>query len=267
MRYAPFGVSNIGWPAGDMPEALGMLRTAGCTAVEIAPFNAFQRWDDIADDARRLRGLIERHGLSCSALQGILYQVPDAELFASATSRSCLERHLEKIASLAEILGAKACVFGAPKQRDPKDLAPDKAWEIAVALLRRMGPAFAQAGSALAFEANARHYGCRFVTTTSEAVKLVKEADVPGIGVQIDTGTLFLEAESPCVLAEAATFAVHAHVSEPDLQPPGTSDHRPIADALRNSGYVGSLSVEMRKVDDWRSALLSAVAFVQAEYR
>ena len=266
MRYAPFGVSNIAWPGADLPDALAILRGAGCTAVEIAPFNVFRRWDGIADEAKRLRDLIERHGMVCSALQGILYNVPDVELFASEASRSRLQRHLEDVAALAGLLGAKACVFGAPKQRDPGDLPPDEAWTIAVAALRRFGPSFAQAGSTLAFEANARRYGCRFVTTTAEAVRLVAMADVPGIGVQIDTGTLFLEAEPPGVLSDAAPHAVHAHISEPDLQPPGGAVHAPIAAALRDSGYAGSLSVEMRQVEDWRAAVPAAAAFVRATY-
>jgi sugar phosphate isomerase/epimerase len=266
MRYAPFAVSNIAWPAEDLSEALGLIRSAGCTAVEIAPFNAFGRWDGIADDAKRLRDLIEGHGLTCSALQGILYNVPDVELFASEASRSRLQGHLEDVATLAGILGARACVFGAPKQRDPGDLARDEAWDIAVAALRRIGPAFAQANSTLAFEANARRYGCRFVTTTIQAMRLVIAAGVPGIGVQIDTGTLFLEAELPDVLSVVAPYAVHAHVSEPDLQPIGHADHTALTVALRNSGYVGSLSVEMKYVEDWREAVRAAAAFVQENY-
>jgi sugar phosphate isomerase/epimerase len=173
---------------------------------------------------------------------------------------------LDAVAKLAGTLGAKACVFGAPKQRDPGDLAPEQAWDIARATLRRTGPAFAAAGSALAFEANARRYGCRFVTTTSEAARLVASIDAPGIGLQIDTGTIFLEGEDPVALTAAAPFAVHAHVSEPDLRPPGAEDHVPIAAGLRHSGYTGSLSVEMRQVDDWRAAVPAAIAFVQAAY-
>jgi D-psicose/D-tagatose/L-ribulose 3-epimerase len=266
MRYAPFGISNIAWPPDVLEEALAMLPGIGCAAVEIAPFNVFKRWDDTAEAAKRLRDLIERHDLTCSALQGILYGVPDVALFESEASRARLEQHLDRVAALAGLLGAKACVFGAPRQRDPGNLPVAKAWDVAVATLRRVGPAFAAQGSALAFEANARHYGCRFVTTTAEAVRLVAEVGTPGIGLQIDTGTLLLEAEPPGVLAMAAPLAVHAHVSEPDLQPPGGANHAPIAAALRESGYMGSLSIEMKQVEDWRNAIPAAAAFVKAAY-
>lgn len=267
MKFASLAVSNIAWPAVDLPEALDLLRAHGCTAVEIAPFNVFGRWNGIAEDAKRLRAAIEDRELVCSALQGILYNVPGVALFGDAAARDRLQRHLDQVAALAGILGAKACVFGAPKQRDPGDLPPDHAWTMAVAALRRAGPAFAAAGSALAFEANAAVYACRFVTTTAEAIRLVASIDTPGIGLQIDTGTLFLEHEPPAILTQAASLALHAHVSEPNLQPPGQQDHAPIAAALHASGYTGSLSIEMRCVDDWRTAIPAAIAFAQATYR
>jgi sugar phosphate isomerase/epimerase len=159
-------------------------------------------------------------------------------------------------------------VFGAPKLRDPGDLPPREARSIAVDFFRRIGPVFAAEGATLAFEPNARHYACRFITTTAEAIDLVKEIDTGGIGLQIDTGTLFLEQEDPQILIRAARHAAHAHVSEPDLAPLGTSgvDHRSVAVALRESGYNGSLSIEMRAVAGWQAAIEQAVALVRETY-
>lgn len=251
-----------------MNEALPLLPALGFAAIEIAPFNVFGRWDDVLEDARRLRDAIAGHGLLCTALQGIIYNVADVELFASAATRGRLARHLEGVAALAGILGARACVFGAPRQRDPGELSPAQAWDIAVRFFRTIGPAFAAQQSALAFEANATRYACRFVTTTDEAAALVVEVATPGFGLQIDTGTIFLEHEAPEVLRLAAPLAVHAHVSEPDLQVVGVSglDHASIATALHTAGYAGSLSIEMRADADWRGAVARAAAFVQATY-
>jgi sugar phosphate isomerase/epimerase len=265
----PLGVSNLAWPPDMLDSALALLARLGCGAVEIAPWAVFGRWESIAEDARRLRDRIEAHGLICTALQGILFGAGDVSLFGAPQAQANLQRHLERVAELAGLLGARACVFGAPRQRDPGTLDADAAWQSALHTLRRVGPAFAAAGSALAFEANAQHYACRFVTTTSEAMRLVEAAATPGIGLQIDTGTIFLEHEPPDVLLRAAPVAVHAHVSEPDLQPIGGGlvDHAPIAAALQASGYAGSLSVEMRQTDDWIDAVIRAVAFVEATYR
>ncbi len=262
----PLGVTNLAWPPEALDIALPLLARLGCTAVEIAPWAVFGRWHDLADDARRLRDRIAAHGLTCTALQGILFGTENLALFGPPEARARLDRHLETVAALAGHLGAHACVLGAPRQRDPGDLAPAAAWDIATATLRRLGPAFAANASALAVEANARHYACRFITTTAEAIRLVQHVGTPGIGLQIDTGTIFLEHEPPEILLQVAPLAVHAHISEPDLHPPGTLDHTAIATALQASGYTGSLSIEMRRTENWQQAITAAVAFAKATY-
>jgi sugar phosphate isomerase/epimerase len=265
----PLAVSNIAWPAGALEEALDLLPGLGVSGVEIAPFNVFGRWNNIGDDARRLRGQVEARGLRIVALQGILFNAPEVHLFASAASREALRRHLDDVAALAGVLGAGACVLGAPRQRDPGGMAPAEAWAVARDFLRGAGPAFAAAGSALAFEPNARRYNCRFVTGTAEAAQLVAEVATPGIGLQIDTGTIFLEEENPVeALRAAAPVAVHAHLSEPDLRPvEGTGlNHEAVAAALHGSGYGGVLSIEMRAAPDWRAALRTAVELARRTY-
>lgn len=259
----PFAVSNIAWPASDLDEALALLPKLGFTAVEIAPFNVFGTWDGVLDAAPGLRQRITDHGLHCAALQGILYNVPGATLFDDPAA---LHVHLDLVARLAEVLGAAACVFGAPRQRDPGTLPPAEAHAKAVDVFRAIGPAFATRGTSLAIEANARRYACRFLVTTEEAAAFVAAVDTPGIGLQIDTGTILLEHEDPAVLGRAAN-AVHAHVSAPDLAPitPGP-EHLAMAASLRASGYAGAISIEMRPTPDWRADLAAAASFVRSAY-
>lgn len=269
MPAAPeLSVSNIAFPGAELGAAIALLRRLDISAIEVAPYNVFGRWDIPAADLQTFRNRLDDAGLRCPAMQGIVYNAPGAHLFASPEARQALYRHLLMIAKIAGVLGAKACVFGAPKLRDPGDLPPQEARTIAVDFFRRVGPAFAAEGATLTFEPNARQYACRFITTTAEAIDLVEEIDTQGIGLQIDTGTLFLEHEDPQVLMRATRYAAHAHVSEPDLAPLGTSgvDHRPVAAALRASGYHGSLSIEMRAVAGWPAAIERAVALVRETY-
>jgi len=263
-----FGISSLAWPAEAWRDALRLVRELGMSAIEVAPFDVFKSWDASDDDVRALRSELAGAGMTCTAMQGILYQAPQVHLFASTEARAALRAHLAKVARIAGLLGAKACVFGAPRQRDPGTLTPAQAWDVAIEFFRDVAPVFADHGAAIAFEANARRYGCRFVVTTREAVELVAQVGHPGCGLQIDTGTLLLEGEDPQVLRAAAPLAVHAHVSEPDLAPIGSSgvDHAPIAAALRASGYAGSLSIEMKSVPDWPSAVARAVALVRGTY-
>jgi sugar phosphate isomerase/epimerase len=268
MTLRSLGISNLAWPPDAWRDALRLVRESGLDAIEVAPFDFFKTWDADDDAVRALRDEIAGAGMTCAAMQGILYQAPHVHLFTSTEARAALRAHLARVARFAELLGASACVFGAPKLRDPGELPAAQAWDIAVDFFRAVAPVFADYGAAIAFEANARLYGCRFVTTTREAVELVTAVDHPGCGLQIDTGTLFLEHEDPDVLRAAAPLAVHAHVSEPNLAPIGSSgvDHEPIAAALRASGYAGSLSIEMKAVPDWRAAVAGAVTLVRGAY-
>jgi sugar phosphate isomerase/epimerase len=269
MPAAPeLSVSNIAFPGAELGAAIALLRRLDICGIEVAPYNVFGRWEVSAADIQAFRKTLHDAGLRCPAMQGIVYNAGGAHLFASPEAREALHRHLVMIAKMAGALGARACVFGAPKLRDPGDLPPLEARAIAVDFFRRIGPVFASEGVTLTFEPNARAYACRFITTTAEAIDLVEEIDTQGVGLQIDTGTLFLEHEDPQVLTGAARHAAHGHVSEPDLAPLGTSgvDHRPVAAALRASDYNGSLSIEMRAVVGWQAAIERAVALVRGTY-
>ena len=263
-----FSVSNIAWPSDELEPALALLGELGFRGVEIAPRQVFERWDVADGEVEALRERIEAAGLDCPALQGILFDAPDVDLFRSDASRDALALHLDRVAHIAGILGAKSCVFGSPRQRDPGPLPADEALDIAVEFFRSVAPSFYSRDVDLAFEANARAYDCRFVTRTPEAAELVRRVDRPGFAMQIDTGTIFLEREDPAVLAAAAPYAAHAHVSEPDLRPLGSadSDHETIGGHFMAAGYDGTISVEMRATPKWRANIRRAAVLLRRHY-
>ena len=127
MSRAPatkLGVSNIAWPAAALGEALGLLQDLGLSAIEIAPFNVFGRWDRVLDDARRLRELIAVHGMVCTALQGIILSgCADVELFRIGHVARPPRQTFGHRGESRRRSRRDACVFGAPRQRDPGDLS------------------------------------------------------------------------------------------------------------------------------------------------
>lgn len=267
-RKFGLSVSNIAFPVGELEDSLALLAQLDIDTLEVAPHNVFGRWDVSGAEIDGFRQRLADAGMRCIALQGITFNLAEGHLFASAERREVLYRHLVLVAKMAGRLGAGASVFGAPRLRDPGDLEPEQARAIAADFFRRVGGVFASEGTTFSFEPNSRHYACRFVTTTTEAIEMMQEINVPGVGLQIDTGTMFLEHEKPEVLLRAAPYAAHAHVSEPDLAPVGSADvdHDSVAEALRRSGYSGSLSIEMKETSDWPSAVRSAVAFTRETY-
>jgi len=139
---------------------------------------------------------------------------------------------------------------------------------LAAAFFASLGPIFETEGTSLAFEAIPQSHGRAFVTQTAEALALVKAIGHPGIRVQIDTGAIFANREDFSVIAETASYASHAHLSEPGLLPVGTAgcDHAAVAAAFTASAFDGFLSVEMREIDAWASALERAAEVARTYY-
>ena len=261
-------ISNIAWPAEQDDEALMLVRDLGFSGVELAPRKVFGPLDQVSEATlRAYRERCAAVGLAIPALQGLLFGVDGPALFGDDAGRDILRTALTDVARTARVLGAHACVFGAPKLRDPGAMDPAQAFDLAARFFRDVGAIYADEGTVLTFEANAQAYGCRFVTRTQEAIDFVTAVDSPGIRLQIDTGTMFMNGENPAVIARAVPVAGHFHASEPELAPVGTSgDHAPIAAALRAALYNGSRSVEMRAVTDWRESVTRAAGFMSAVY-
>jgi sugar phosphate isomerase/epimerase len=176
---------------------------------------------------------------------------------------------LRRVAEIAGALGARASVFGAPTLRDPGALALEEALAIAEAFLRAIAPDYSAHGVQLCFEANPPIYQCRFVTRTEEAFELVERVNAPGIALQLDTGTIFINGEDPEIIQRFGHRIGHFHVSEPNLVPTGTAavDHAAVAEALKASSYAHWISIEMKAVEEWRGAVRHAHDLVHSLYR
>src|SRR5207244_12433668 len=83
-----------------------------------------------------------------------------------------------------------------------------------------------------------------------EALRLVAAVASPGFGLDLAAACALLAGEDfPARLRKSAHVLRHVHISEPDLAPVragGTLDLPAIACALRDIGYSGWVSVEMK---------------------
>jgi D-psicose/D-tagatose/L-ribulose 3-epimerase len=239
-------VTSLAWPEANTMEALLLLRDLGVTHVEMVPSD---KWTPSG------------RGVSCSAMQGIMFGAKFG-LFSRA-----LKWHLCNVATNAHYLGASTCVFGAPLKRDPCDRSKAQAWDDATAAFRSIDTWFALLGMTLSFEPVSQHYGCRFITTTEEAVAFVRYVDRPSFKLQIDTGTLMLEHEPLAVLDDAVPLAAHLHISEPDLRPiTWAVKHVMIAHRLQRANYSGSVTIEMKATEQWRENITRAVDVARRVY-
>jgi sugar phosphate isomerase/epimerase len=264
-------VSNIAWDADADAAAAALLVREGARGVELAP----TKWraapfDAPAADVAELRARWEDRGLPIVALQSLLFGRPDLQLLAGDLERQALLDHLRKVADFAAAVGAKALVFGSPKNRVRGERPLEESMHIARDAFRTLAPHARDRGVVFCIEANPPAYGCDFITQTSEAVELCRLADDSSIRVNADLGGMILAGEDPAsAIANAAPYVAHVHASEPHLAQPSTvAAHERAASALAQGGYSGWISIEMRAPapDDQLGALERAIRFAKRAY-
>ena len=264
-------VSNIAWEPQEDDTVAKVLRREGVSGVEIAPTKWRARpFDASAVEIAEYRRSWEDRGVRIVSLQSLLFGRPDLQLFGSDAVRAALADYLRRVIDFGASLGAHAMVFGSPKNRLRGALDLRDANEIAAAFFRDLGEHASARGVAFCVEANPPEYGCDFVTTTEEAVDLCAMVDHPGIRVNADLGGMTMAGEDPgASIAAARKFVAHVHASEPHLVELGAAaDHAVAGTALREIGYEGWVSVEMRAAaHENASAVERAVSIARVAYR
>ena len=262
--------SNIAWDPPEEADILPILSSAGVRGIEIAPTKYWPGWTAATSTAvRQTADNLRAAGFSVPSMQAILFGKPELKLFGSESERAAFLKHIEDVARIAEDLGARTLVFGSPSNRDPGDLSPDDAMRLAVPVMRAAGDICSSRGVWLGIEANPAAYGCKFVTRWFEAAELVRRCDNPGIRMHLDAACTFLAGDNPVdAVADTTDILAHVHISEPHLgafDSPSV-DHRAFADALKNAGYAGWCSVEMRRAAQPQAAVRKAVELARAFY-
>jgi D-psicose/D-tagatose/L-ribulose 3-epimerase len=256
-------MSAIAWEPPEDEAAAGILREHGFEGVELAPTKIFARPEAASDaEVAICRESWQRRGLRIVAMQALLFGHPELTMFGEARKRTL--DYLSGVARLGGRLGAGALVFGSPRNRARGALPFPEAWKSAVEFFRALGSAAAAAGTCLCIEPNPPRYGADFITTSEEALRLVEEVASPGFGLHLDAACALLAGEDfPARLRKSAHALRHVHLSEPDLAPVrkgGSLDLPAISAALRDIGYSGWVSVEMKPAGV--AAVRAAAGFV-----
>ena len=255
--------SNIAWEPAEDDEVARILRDRGFTGVEIAPS---KRWESPIDATRKeisaYRKSWEDRGLQVVAMQALLFGRPDLQLFGSETVRRALSAYLTGLIDMAHGLGARALVFGSPKNRKRGKMPLPQATEIAVEFFREVGAIAASRDCVICIEPNPPAYDCDFINTTAEAVALCERIASRGVKVNGDAGAITANGEDPSrTIAASSGWFGHFHFSEPALaEVTASPNQQSIARALREVSYSGWGSIEMRAVDGDRPAAIGRAA-------
>ena len=241
--------SSLAWEPVQDALVRATLARRGVTGLEVAPLKYWPHAPDVPSATlANFRHKWAQAGIRVVALQGILFGLPELQLFGSPEQRAELERHLVGMCMMAGGLGARIVVFGAPRNRIKGDLTDEEAVEQAASLLSRVAREAHDLGVTLCMEPMPRMLGADFIRTTEEAMHLASVVNHPGFGVHFDSGASALNGESDAVVLRALHATQHYHVSEVDLLPlgAGTVDHHHLGAMIRASNYDHWLSIEMR---------------------
>ena len=246
-------ISCIGWNPPEDVAVAERMAAHGYTGVELVPGRiAPIPLDATPAQVAFVRAFWKSRGISIVALQALLFGHPELLLFGE--TRAQTRDYLAAIIRLGGALGAKALVFGSPKNRARGALPLDEAQRIAIDFFAELGAVAADAGTCLCIEPNPPQYGADFVTDSVQALALVEAVSSPGFGLHLDSACALLAKEDfPTRLRASAHVLRHVHVSEPQLAgvgPGGTADVQAIGLALRSIRYGGYASIEMRAAPD-----------------
>jgi sugar phosphate isomerase/epimerase len=249
MRLA---ASNIAWGRESDDDMYAFLAGLGYSGLEIAPTallgrDPYSRPKDAADFSRRL---FEAYGLEVCSMQSLWYGRGERLFAGGAGERAALADYTRRAVDFAAACRCRSLVLGSPKNRRIENPAQRP---LAVEFLREISEYANTRGCAVALEANPAAYDTNFINTTREAADICREAACRGLGINLDTGAMILNSESPPELSEDIGLVRHVHISEPflaALEPRRL--HRELSELLRGAGYGGFVSIEMASRGDLR---------------
>jgi sugar phosphate isomerase/epimerase len=262
-------ISSIAWSPEEEPAAARLLAALGVRGVETVPGRVCAepaKWK--REDAARARSFWADHGVEIVAMQALLFGTKDLGMFGDAGPRERMRVHLSRVVELGGALGAKALVFGSPKNRLVGALDARAIETIALPFFRDLGRVAQAAGTCLCIEPNPPRYGADWIHDVKAARALVEAVDQPGFGLHVDGGALHLAGEGAEELAQCAGIIRHFHASEPDLIPLCASSlvaHAQFAKALRAQAYPNWVSIEMRRPDGTPALAAAAEALGYAQ--
>jgi D-psicose/D-tagatose/L-ribulose 3-epimerase len=240
-------ISNIAWEQHDDLDILKLLHANGVTGIEIAPTKIWANWTGSSNKAAiSYQRMMADQGFELPAIQGVMYGKPELQLFEESSHEAFLE-HIKLVSDLANGLGSKVMVFGAPKNRCRGQTPHSDAVNIARDFFYRAGEVALAHECCLALENSPKEYGCDFATNILDAKELVDSVDHQGFRLHVDSAGLHMCGGDIDKMIKAAGNFVHYHISEPMLQPiaGGIVDQQRGIDSLRAIEYAGWVSIEM----------------------
>src|SRR5215470_571987 len=254
-----FAICNETFGDRSFADTFSTIRKLGYTGVEIAPFT-FAPHDEPFDlrkvPAERfveVRAMAADAGLEIIGLHWLLAKTAGYYLTSpDPTVRRRTADYLKLLAEVCADLGGKVMVLGSPKQRN---LLPGVSYEdaesYAVEVLHGAIGTCKEYGVTIAVEPLGPAEG-DFMLTAESGIRLCKLVGSPHCKLHLDVKAMSSESKPiPDIIRDSREWMVHFHANDPNLLGPGMGDvdFKPIFAALKETNYIGWVSVEVFKYE------------------
>ena len=256
----PFGICNEIFKDWKLEDAMAYAKKAGYDAIEIAPFTIANYVTDIPKARRQeIRDAAARTGIAISGIHWVLVQAEGMYLnHPDAAVRTRTAKYFCDLVDFCADLGGKIIVVGSPKQRNIMDgVTPQQGWDWASATFRDAVKHAGERDVTICFEPLAPTE-TNFINTAEDAIRFVQQHNSPNFKIILDVKAMCSESKPiPQIIRESWPHFAYFHANDRNLKGPGFGDvdFKPIAAALREVGYSGTVSVEVFKFEEGAEAI------------
>ncbi len=250
-----FGICNEIFQGWSLDDTFAYAAKAGYDLVEIAPFTIAKYVTEISPAERtRIRDSAARAGIGISGLHWVLVQAEGMYLTdPDVNVRSRTSHYFRDLVDCCADLGGTRIIVGSPKQRNVVDgVTYEQAWSWATDVFCDAVKQAEERGVVICFEPLAPSE-TNFVNTAAEGIRFAQQFASPAMSIILDVKAMCSEAKPiPQIIAESAGRFEYFHANDANLKGPGFGDidFHPIAAALRDARYDGTVSVEVFKFEE-----------------
>jgi len=247
MKFAICNEVFQNWP---IEAAMAFAAEAGYDAVEIAPFTLADYVTSVTPGERqRIRDAAARAGLGICGIHWVLAKAEGMHLtHPEPAVRERTARYFGDLVNFCADLGGGIIVVGSPKQRSLMPGVPlAQASEWAAAVFQPAIARAAQRAVTICLEPLAPAE-TNFINTAADAIQFARQFNSPNFKIILDVKAMCSEAKPiPQIIRESWPHFAHVHANDRNLKGPGFGDvdFKPIAAALKETGYEGFVSVEV----------------------
>ncbi len=257
MKYCICSDTFPGW---SVERIFTFAQQTGYQAVELASYSFCDSITDVAAaERRRIREWAEAAGVEIAGLHALFTPIPNLRPLHSCPSwlqlnsadpeiRQKTKDYLKELIRFTGEVGGTNVVLGSAASRNiPKEVPFIHGWHTAAATLRDAAEYASEHGVTLSLEPISANL-TNFINTPDDAMKMVREVDHPRLKWMLDCFAAYNQGvDTPAAIRQYGTDLVHVHMNDENKSWPGTGriDFPPIAQALKDVGYSGFLSIEV----------------------